>query len=346
MFLNSIIFLFLIIYLLSINFFLKKLKISLDKEANNENHKSLLREDNYTPLSGTFYFLPIILILFYETDIRFVICFFLLSLLGLLADLKIINSYKIRLVFQFIFISSLLIMSKEIFVDTRISFINYSMNFELSRILICTFFFMVLINGFNLIDGTNCLCSLNFFIISIFIFLLNKDLNLEYAKDEIIILVIALFLFLILNFFGKNFLGDGAAYGLGFLFGFFLLDISLINGQVSPYFFANLLWYPAFENLFTIIRRRVSNNNNYLPDNEHLHQLIYKYFKNKDILKNNFLLSSLVGISINSVLLANYLIGFKYYYHTMTQVTLIIFGIFLYVIVYLILKKKISMRNV
>ena len=115
-----------------------------------------------------------------------------------------------------------------------------------------------------------------------------------------------------------------------------------MNGQVSPYFLANLLWYPAFENLFTIIRRRISDNNNYLPDNEHLHQLIFKYFKKRNIVKNNFLLSSIVGITINSVLLTNYLIGFKYYNHTITQVILIMFGIFLYVIVYLNLKKKLK----
>tara|TARA_B100000035_G_C20920472_1_gene518267 strand:- start:236 stop:724 length:489 start_codon:yes stop_codon:yes gene_type:complete len=161
-------------------------------------------------------------------------------------------------------------------------------------------------------------------------------------NNELIILIIALLIFVIFNFFGKNFLGDGAVYGLSFLLGYILLKVSLIDNSISPYFVANLLWYPAFENLFSILRRSFFKTNNYLPDNDHLHQLIFKFLKKKDISKKNFLLSSLVGLSINSVLLLSYLIGINFYYHTMIQVVLIIFGIFLYLVSYFLLKKKIS----
>ena len=128
---------------------------------------------------------------------------------------------------------------------------------------------MVLINGFNLIDGTNCLCSLNFLIISVFIFFLMNKLNINFMNLKYLIIIISLSIFVIFNFFGKNFLGDGAAYGISFLLGYILLKITLINYEVSPYFIANLLWYPAFENLFSILRRNFSKKNNYLPDNEH-----------------------------------------------------------------------------
>ncbi len=332
---------FLIIYLLIINFFLKKSNLSLDKELNNENHKSLLREDNSTPLSGTFYFLPIVLILFY-LDTTFIIFCSLFFILGLLADLKVITSYKLRLIFQFLFFSLLFFINKDIIIDTRIAFIDDLMNNNLTRILICTFFFMVLINGFNLIDGTNCLCSLNFALILFFTYLLIINLNVDYLNEELKILLFPIIFFLILNFFGYNFLGDGAAYGLGFLIGYFLLKISLINNSISPYFIANLLWYPAFENFFSIMRRTFSKTNNYLPDNDHLHQLIFKFYKKKSNIKKNFLLSSLVGLSINSILFINYLIGFNYYNHTMTQVILIIVGILIYLIFYYTLKKKLG----
>ena len=56
--------LFLIFFLSFINFFLKKFNLSMDKVSNNENHKTLLRPNNLTPLSGTYYFLPIIFVLF------------------------------------------------------------------------------------------------------------------------------------------------------------------------------------------------------------------------------------------------------------------------------------------
>ena len=58
--------------------------------------------------------------------------------------------------------------------------------------------------------------------------------------------------------------------------------------QVSPYFIANLFWYPAFENLFSIIRRVLSQKKNYLADNLHLHQLIFIYLSKKKLLKKYY----------------------------------------------------------
>ena len=156
------------------------------------------------------------------------------------------------------------------------------------------------------------------------------------------IFILSLFVFLLLNFFGKNFLGDGAAYGLGFLLGYLLLKVSLLNNNISPYFIANLLWYPAFENLFSILRRNFSKSNNYLPDNEHLHQLIFKFYKKKKITERNFLLSSLIGMSINSILFLNYFIGFNYYNNSIIQIVLISSSILLYLISYYYFDKKLG----
>ena len=332
----------LIFYLLIVNYFLKKFSIGLDIETNEEKHKSLLRSDNSTPLSGTLYFLPIIIILFYNTDYLFTICCSLLFILGFCADLKIITSYKKRLIIQFILISLLFLINKDIFILTRLEFIDNLMDYDLSRVLLCTFFFMVLINGYNLIDGTNCLSSLNFLIIILFMFLVADNLNIDYANKELMILAIMLLIFLIFNFFGKNFLGDGAVYGLSFLLGYILLEISLSNNSISPYFVANLLWYPAFENLFSILRRNVTKKNNYLPDNDHLHHLIFKFYKKKGIIKKDILISSLIGIFINFILLINYLVGYKYYNHTWIQIILIFTGIILYLLSYYSLKKKLA----
>ena len=335
-------FVILVFYLLLTNFFLKKFNFSLDKDAINEKHKSLLRKDSSTPLAGTFYFLPLIILLFYDLDTNLIFCCAMLFFLGLLADIKIVTSYKLRLILQFLLIASILYISKDIKIDTRILFINDLMNYNLTRILICTFFFMVLINGFNLIDGTNCLCTLNFFIISIFLYLLIKSSNISFINHELNIFILSLFVFLLLNFFGKNFLGDGAAYGLGFLLGYLLLKVSLLNNNISPYFIANLLWYPAFENLFSILRRNFSKSNNYLPDNEHLHQLIFKFYKKKKITERNFLLSSLIGMSINSILFLNYFIGFNYYNNSIIQIVLISSSILLYLISYYYFDKKLG----
>ena len=294
---------------------------------------------NSTPLSGTYYFLPIIFILFYKFDVIAIISCSFFFILGLMSDLKITNSPKLRLIFQFLILFFLLFLNNGIIIDTEIEALNNLMNHNLSRIMICSFFFMVLINGFNLIDGVNCLCSLNFLIVLFFSYLLIKNLSPSSFNYELIIMIISISIFIIFNIIRKNFLGDGAAYGVGFLLGFILIKISLLNNLVSPYFLANLLWYPAFENLFSIIRRALSKKKNYLPDNDHLHQMIFIYFKKKNFIKKNFLLSSFVGIVINLYLFFIYSIGYLFYTQTIIQIALIISSIIVYLILYYLLVK-------
>jgi UDP-N-acetylmuramyl pentapeptide phosphotransferase/UDP-N-acetylglucosamine-1-phosphate transferase len=167
-------------------------------------------------------------------------------------------------------------------------------------------------------------------------------MNIDFINNELNILIILILIFFTFNFFGRNFLGDGAAYGIGFLLGYILVKISLIDQSISPYYIANLFWYPAFENLFSILRRTFKSINNYLPDNYHLHHLIYKYLKKKDYIKKKFLISSLVGLIINFVLIINYSIGYIYLTNTVVQSVLIISGVFLYLVVYYSLIKKIN----
>ena len=115
--------------------------LGLDKETANEHHKSLLRLNNFTPLSGTFYFLPIIFILFKELEMIILIICSLFFILGLLSDLKILNSYKLRLLFQISFLSLLFFIHKDIEIYTRIEFVDKLMSYDLSRVILCTFFF-------------------------------------------------------------------------------------------------------------------------------------------------------------------------------------------------------------
>ena len=50
------------------------------------------------------------------------------------------------------------------------------MDHQTTRVLVCSFFIVVLINGFNFIDGVNNLCSMNFLLITIFLYFTAKDL--------------------------------------------------------------------------------------------------------------------------------------------------------------------------
>tara|TARA_B100000902_G_C27199933_1_gene858511 strand:- start:220 stop:1248 length:1029 start_codon:yes stop_codon:yes gene_type:complete len=334
-----LIFIISLFFLLFINVSLKKYNFCIDKVSKNEEHKSLLQFDNKVPLSGSFYFLPIIFTLNYFYNLNLIFICSCLFVIGVFSDLKIANSPKLRLFLQLIPVLIFLYFKEDFSIDVRVSYFNSLLENEIFRILIISFFFLVLINGYNFIDGVNLLCSLNFIIVLLFFLLIAKNHNFIEFEKLFLFLILTLSIFIIFNFFGKNFLGDGGVYGFSCFLGITAIYLSNKTDQVSPYFIANLLWYPAFENLFSIIRRVLSKKKNYLADNLHLHQLIFIYLSKKKIIKKKYLLSSFTGIIINFYLLLFYIIGFFDYADTKLQICLILINTFLYLLSYFKLKK-------
>ena len=114
---------------------------------------------------------------------------------------------------------------------------------------------MILINGSNFIDGLNGL-FLGYVTIILFIILENNFFYVLGISIEEFIFIIGIFIFiLILNYLNKLFVGDSGSYAIGFLIGFILIKIYNLSYNLSPYFIILLLWYPCFENLFSIIRK-------------------------------------------------------------------------------------------
>ena len=334
-----LIFILALFFLIFLNSSLKKFNFCIDKVSKNEQHKSLLQFDNKVPLSGTFYFLPIILYLNYLYNLNLIFICSCLFIIGIFSDLKITNSPKLRLFLQFISVLIFLYFKEDLNIDFRLSYFNFLLENEIFRVIVISFFFLVLINGYNFIDGVNSLCSLNFIIVLFFFFLIAKDHNLIDFEKLFLVLILTSSIFTIFNFFGKNFLGDGAVYGFSCFLGIIAIYLSNKTDQVSPYFIANLFWYPAFENLFSIIRRVLSQKKNYLADNLHLHQLIFIYLNKKKIIKKKYLLSSFTGIIINIYLILFYIIGFFDYSDTKLQIYLILTNTFFYLLSYFKLKK-------
>ncbi|MET0321184.1 MAG: glycosyltransferase [Duganella sp.] len=133
-------------------------------------------------------------------------------------------------------------------------------------------------NAVNIIDGFNglasvvCICML---------------LSLGYVALQVgdtFVLVAALIVagaaagFLIWNYpVGLIFLGDGGAYFIGFMLGELAVLLVIRNPQVSTWYPALLLIYPAFETLFSVYRRMfVRGKSPVLPDGIHLHSLIFR----------------------------------------------------------------------
>ena len=154
-------------------------------------------------------------------------------------------------------------------------------------------------------------------------------------------MVIVLFILLIFNLSGYLYLGDSGSYLLSLFTGLFLIEFSNANPAISPYFIIVLLWYPCFENLFSIIRKLIANKNPLEPDNGHLHYHLYsvikKRFKLSKIYSNTF-----ASILINIFNFVIFYVASLNIYHTSYQLSIIIFSIIFYIIIYFILKKLVS----
>lgn len=133
-------------------------------------------------------------------------------------------------------------------------------------------------NAINIIDGFNGLAS----VVTICMLLSLGYVALQ--VNDMFVLVAALMVagatagFLVWNYpVGLIFLGDGGAYFIGFMLGELALLLVVRNPQVSTWYAALLLIYPAFETLFSAYRRMfVRGKSPTMPDGIHLHSLIFR----------------------------------------------------------------------
>ena len=133
------------------------------------------------------------------------------------------------------------------------------------------------------------------------------------------------------------FLGDSGSYLISFIVGVTMINFSNNNDLVSPYYIAAILWYPAYENLFSIIRKLVFKKSPSNPDNEHLHQFIFIFIKKKFNLQN-LSANILAGLLIN---LSNFIflyMGSINPYNTILQLNLLLVATVFYIIIYFITK--------
>ena len=287
------------------------------------------------PLSGGPFLIFSFLILFYFNNFNqslFLFLFFTFCI-GFISDINLLSSPKLRFVIQCIIIVFFVILLDIKVHQTRFYLIDIFLENPYFKYFFSVFCLLVLINGSNFIDGLNGLMLGYFMSIISIIFYLNLNLSLEIEKNLIISLLGILFFLFILNMNNKLFMGDSGSYVLSLFTGFFLIKIYEVNPQISPYFIILLLWYPCFENLFSIFRKFSLKKSPINADNNHLHQLIFIYFKkklaSKKVNKNNF--SSLIIIAYNLLI---FLISLKDPSNSQLQITLVIINVVIYLFVY------------
>jgi len=321
------------------NNFLVKNNILLDK-INTSNHKIFLNKDS-VPLSGGI--LIFILLVFFIKDLSYIdkLLLSFVFFLGLLSDLQKLRSPIIRLVLQILIICTIL-LNNDVYVQrTALKYIDYLIqNYFIFKFCFTVFCLTILVNGTNFIDGANGLSGGYYFIIIVNILLHSINNKLSIDHYNFVLLLQFLSVFLLFNFFSKSFLGDSGSYLLSIYLGIYLISYANhFQNLISPYYICLLLWYPAFENLFSILRRKlVRKGFSTYADNEHLHHFLFKFLNKK--IKKKKLSNSLSGITINSVNFLFIYMGGYFVNSTKPLVFLIILLVSLYLFSYFFFKKN------
>ncbi len=138
-------------------------------------------------------------------------------------------------------------------------------------------------NAYNIIDGLNGLASMVGIVSLLAIYYVAYLFDDHYIIFLAQILIASILGFLLWNYpKGKIFLGDAGAYLIGFCSGFLSLLLVDRHAEISPWFALLINFYPIFETLYSIFRRKLNDNQDpTAPDAEHFHSLVYFCLKNR-----------------------------------------------------------------
>ena len=323
------------VIIIMINIYFRKKKILSNYTG--DHHQLFSNTKNIPLLGGIFLIIPMILIN-YENYIYFLLIVFT-SLIGIFSDTKILVSPKKRFLFQLSLILFSVIFLKLEILSSRIIFFDNFLEEKIFNIFFTSFCMLVLLNGSNFIDGLNGLLITYMTMVIIILLKLNLISEILIYEGQIKYLIFFLLILNTLNFCNLLMLGDTGAYLLSFFVGFLIISCHKVNPYISPYFFITIIWYPCYENLFSIIRKLRSNFSPLNPDNKHLHQLLYLAIK-KNFFKNNILANNASSLIINIVNLAIIYASSIKPYSSVYQITLIIISLIIYTTVFTLLKKK------
>ncbi len=321
---------FIPLIIILINVFFKK-KLFLCSYTGSK-HQRFANTESIPLTGGLFFFLLIFIYLFQELY-TFQFFIFSIFLIGIFSDLNIVKSPNKRFLLQIITVFSCVIFNNISIQNTGVDLLDQILTYNLFNYLFVTFCVLIIINGSNFIDGLNTLV-IGYYIAIIFI-VFKLDFFQLIGIGNLKILYVLLFLGFIffVNFFNKMFLGDSGSYLLGFTVSIILINLYSKYEYFSSFFIILLLWYPAYENLFSIIRKISTKRSPLAPDQNHFHQLLFHYLYKKLDFKKKYL-NSMTAVIINLYNFFIFIFASKYIFNSQIQIILIILNIFIYSCLY------------
>jgi UDP-N-acetylmuramyl pentapeptide phosphotransferase/UDP-N-acetylglucosamine-1-phosphate transferase len=199
---------------------------------------------------------------------------------GIAEDLTKTQSPRRRLFFTAVSAGLAAWLVNALIIRTDIPGLDWMVSFPLGAFVVTMFVVAGVANAINIIDGFNGLASM-----CVVIILIGLAYVAFTVDDRLIALLALAGVGAVLGFFvwnfpaGLVFLGDGGAYFLGFYVAELAILLLYRNPGVSPMCPLLLCFYPVFETLFSIYRRKWLRGTPVgMPDGAHLHSLIYRRF--------------------------------------------------------------------
>ena len=161
--------------------------------------------------------------------------------------------------------------------DLDLPYDDYAFRYELFAFGFTLFAVGGYAHASNIVDGMNGLMGLTATAVLAAIAAVAWQVDDERILCAALILMAAAIGFLVWNFpRGVLFAGDGGAYFLGFAIAELAVLLVHRNSEVSPWFALLVLWYPVWETLFSMYRRKRRGRSPADPDGLHLHTLVYR----------------------------------------------------------------------
>lgn len=291
-------------------------------------------------IGGLIFFIGFIFLIFFNfNQISLIIPLILSSTIILFfsfyEDIKQSLSPLIRLILLFLG-SSIFIIFTEL-PEINVRYLNFVNQYSLISFLVFTLSLMLLMNGFNFIDGLNGLSSFNFYSILFSTYYLATILGDVFLVDLIIIFLLSSVLIFILNFpLGRIFIGDSGSYLYAFFSGALVIYLFSRHPNLPTLLALVILAYPITEMLFSIIRKSIKKKSPMQPDTLHLHHLVFLQFSKTNKTANNLSSLLMLPFSISPFILCYLSINNP---HVDEEVIFLIYFL-TYSFVYLLLRKK------
>ena len=227
----------------------------------------------------------------------------LMAFIGLSEDLKAdLLSPSNRLSAQIVIMGVALFVADAYVPDSiNLPVIDYLLIIPMLGWLLCTLFAVGFVNAFNMADGANGLIpGIAFAAFFVFASETGRIFEVGYMS--------ACAIFLVFNVIsGRFFLGDMGSYGLGAAIALYGLRF-VSEGTFSASFLACLLAYPCLDLLMSIFRRLREGRSPFSPDNEHLHNRLFRQMRR--CVDRPVLANSLTGLCLSGFTSGIALIGY------------------------------------